>query len=124
MIVGTGLDLVDISRMKRWLEDPGLCDRFFHSDEMAYVRSRGGRAAVRSLAAGFAAKEAFAKALGTGFDGFALKEIRVRREASGRPRLEVEGRALEALNKCGATQIHLSLTHEGSLAAAQVILEA
>lgn len=124
MIVGTGLDLVDIGRMKRWLDDPGLCDRFFHADEMAYVRSRGGRAAVRSLAAGFAAKEAFAKALGTGFDGFALKEIRVHREANGRPRLVVEGRAQAALEKCGAGRIHLSLTHEGSLAAAQVILEA
>ncbi len=124
MIVGIGLDLVEISRLEHWLEDPGICERFFHPEEIGYIRSRGPKAAPRSLAAGFAAKEAFAKALGTGFDGFALKEIRVRRDESGRPHLEVEGRASEAMQRAGAVKAHLTLTHEGGLAAAQVILEA
>lgn len=123
MIIGTGIDLVDVSRIARWLDDDKLCRRFFHERELSFVRSRG-PGAPRSLAARFAAKEAFAKALGTGFDGFALKEIRVEREASGRPLLIVEGRALEAMERSGATRAHLSLTHEGNLAAAQVILEA
>ncbi len=123
MIIGTGIDIVDISRMVRWLDDDMLCNRFFHADELEYVRSRG-PGAPKSLAAGFAAKEAFAKALGTGFDGFALKEIRVKREISGRPLLIVQGRAMDAMKKSGAEKIHLTLSHEGNLAVAQVILEA
>ena len=122
MIVGTGIDFVTVSRIAHWLEDDGLCRRFFHEKEMAEVRARGAEA-PRSLAARFAAKEAFAKALGTGFSGLALKQIRVENERSGRPLLLVEGRARRSMEEIGARRIHLSLTHEGDLAAAQVILE-
>ena len=89
---------------------------------MKTVRSKGAGAA-RSLAARFSAKEAFVKALGTGFAGLALREIRVESEKSGRPLLIVEGKALAAMERAGASRVHLSLTHEGNLAAAQVILE-
>ena len=122
MIVGTGLDFVEIDRMKHWLENRNLCLRFFHEDELDTVLSRG-REAAGSLAARFAAKEAFAKALGTGFAGLVLKDIRVNNDKSGRPELLLSGTALEAMQKTGARKAHLSLTHEKNLAAAQVILE-
>jgi holo-[acyl-carrier protein] synthase len=123
MILGTGIDFVAVSRISHWLDDDALCRRFFHIDELTLIRSRGAEA-PRSLAARFAAKEAFAKALGTGFAGLTLKDIRVQNERSGRPLLVLEGTALAAMEKIGATRVHLSLTHEENLAAAQVILEA
>lgn len=122
MIVGTGIDLVTVSRIAHWLENEQLCRRFFHEKEIAEVKSRG-EAAAMSLAARFAAKEAFAKSLGTGFSGLALRHIRVENEVTGRPILIVEESAKAAMERTGAERIHLSLTHEGDLAAAQVILE-
>ncbi len=122
MIVGTGIDFVDISRIAHWLDDEKLCARYFQQEEMNDILSRGSGAA-RSLAARFAAKEAFIKALGAGFADLSLKEVRVKSEPSGRPQLIVEGNSLAALNAMGARRIHLSLTHEEHLAAAQVILE-
>jgi len=123
VIVGTGIDFVAVSRIAHWLDDDLLCRRFFHTDELAVIRSRGAEA-PRSLAARFAAKEAFAKALGTGFAGLTLKDIRVENMMSGRPVLVLEGTALKAMKRIGAEKVHLSLTHEENLAAAQVILEA
>lgn len=123
MIVGIGLDLVTVSRIASWLDEPQLCARFFHSVEMEFVCSSKANAAW-SLAARFAAKEAFAKALGTGFTGLRLRDIRVESEPSGRPRLVLEGSAKEKTAQLGVDRVHLSLTHEGDLAGAQVILEA
>ena len=122
MIVGTGIDFVAVSRITHWLENDLLCRRFFHPDELAVIRSRGAEA-PRSLAARFAAKEAFAKALGTGFAGLTLKDIRVENMKNGRPVMVLEGSALKAMKLTGARRVHLSLTHEENLAAAQVILE-
>jgi len=123
VIVGIGIDFVAVSRMAHWLDDDALCERFFHPRELDAVRSRGSDAA-RSLAARFAAKEAFAKALGTGFSGLRLKDIRVENRSNGRPVLIPEGGAKDAMTRVGASRVHLSITHEGNLAAAQVILEA
>jgi len=123
VIIGTGIDFVAVSRISHWLDDDALCRRFFHHDELKVIRSRGAEA-PRSLAARFAAKEAFAKALGTGFAGITLKDIRVENMRSGRPVLILEGTALKAMKLIGAEKAHLSLTHEENLAAAQVILEA
>lgn len=123
MILGIGLDFVKVSRIAHWLEDPVLCKRYFQNQEMEDVYSRGSRAA-ESLAARFAAKEAFVKALGTGFSGLKLCDICVGNESNGNPYLNCEGSAKEKLDKLGANRVHLSLTHESDLAAAQVILEA
>ena len=122
MIVGTGIDFVTISRMAHWIDDPPLCQRYFHPKEFEQALSRGSGAS-RSLAARFAAKEAFVKALGTGFKGIQLKDIWVENEGSGRPRLFVTGTAQNAMDSSGATHIHVSLGHEGDFALAQVILE-
>ena len=123
MILGIGIDFVTVSRIAHWLDDDALCHRFFHSDELDVIRSRGTEAAS-SMAGRFAAKEAFAKALGTGFAGLTLKEIKVENDRYGRPLLALEGSALDAMKRIGAVRAHLSITHEENLAAAQVILEA
>ena len=121
-ITGIGIDIVRIQRLKRWLATPGLLERFFHPQELEASLSRG-KGDAYSLAARFAAKEAFGKALGTGLAGIVLKDIIVINRNNGRPEIEVINTALGALENSGANRVHLSLTHEHEYAAAMVVLE-
>ena len=124
MITGCGIDIVEVQRFTGWLKKPDLVKRFFHQDEASYVWERGtDKGKTESLASHFAAKEAFAKALGTGFTGLKLTDMCVHRDKNGKPRMSVYGTALRALKKNGACRIHLSLSHEKCYAVAQVILE-
>jgi len=123
MIVGIGIDVVQIHRLEKWARDSSLLERFFDARELDVVRERG-QGMVRSLAARFAAKEAFCKALGTGLAGIVLKDIMVLNRKDEKPRLHLEGSALNALKAAGAGQTHLSLTHDGDTAVAMVVLEA
>ena len=122
MILGLGVDIVHISRMQRWSEQPGICERYFHKDELAEARSRGS-AMILSLAARFAAKEAFGKALGTGLRGIKLSDIRVITNYNGKPEILVYNTAAAALKKSGGKRLHLSLTHERDNALAFVVME-
>jgi holo-[acyl-carrier protein] synthase len=122
MIVGIGIDVVHVRRLERWRSIPGLLDRFFHPEELRTALARGAGASL-SLAARFAAKEAFGKALGTGLSGIVLKEIQVANRHNGRPEMVLYGSALAALQRCGADRVHLSLTHERDNAVAMVVLE-
>ena len=122
MILGLGIDIVEVSRLEKWLNDKKLLERFFNKEELEYVFSKGDGAA-RSLAVRFAAKEAFGKALGTGLAGIELKDIAVVNDKTGRPFLKLFGTALQALKEKGGADIHLSLTHEKTTAAAVVIIE-
>jgi len=122
LIRGTGIDIVDVGRMVSWLDDPGLLERYFSPREIDYVRSRG-KGAPASLAARFAAKEAFGKALGRGLKGISLRDIEVTADRHGRPELSVTGRAEKALRENGGNRIHLSLSHDATMAIAQVIIE-
>ena len=122
MITGIGVDIVQIKRMERWLDNFGLLKRYFHSDELSYAMSLGKNAA-QTLAARFAAKEAFGKALGTGLSNLALNEIIVINNKNGKPEIKLLGTAQQALKKTGAHMVHISLTHEKENAVAMVILE-
>ena len=122
MICGLGIDVVNVSRMKRWLTIPGLPERFFHPDELLSARQNDKTIAL-SLSARFAAKEAFGKAIGSGLSGIALKDIFVKNSHNGKPELKVIGTAKSVFEKTGANKIHLSLTHEKNAAVAVVILE-
>jgi holo-[acyl-carrier protein] synthase len=122
LVTGIGIDIVHVRRMQRWRETPGLLERYFHPQEISTALSRGS-AADQSLASRFAAKEAFGKALGTGFEGIVLKDILVINSHNGRPEIQVFGTALSALERNGANRIHLSLTHEQDNAVAMVVLE-
>jgi holo-[acyl-carrier protein] synthase len=122
MIIGIGIDLVQVRRLERWQAVPGLLERYFHPEELALVRDRG-KGAIPSLAARFAAKEAFGKALGTGLAGIVLKDIMVLNHHKGRPEIHVFGTALAALQRSGSERVHVSLTHEKDNAIALVMLE-
>jgi len=122
VIAGIGVDVVHVHRMTRWGKIPGLFERYFNPEELAEALSKG-RGVDLSLAARFAAKEAFGKALGTGLAGIVLKDIMVRNRHNGQPEIIVSGTALKALKLCGAARIHLSLTHESDNAIAMVVLE-
>ncbi|MDR1374379.1 MAG: holo-ACP synthase [Treponema sp.] len=122
MIKGIGIDMVRIPRLDRWRNKPGLLERYFHPEELAALKAKG-RGMAASLAARFAAKEAFGKALETGLAGITLKDIRVINRSGGRPDLKLDGSAGRALRQSGAGRAHLSLTHEGDYAVAVVVLE-
>jgi holo-[acyl-carrier protein] synthase len=122
MITGIGCDIAAIPRFERWALDSRLASRFFHADELS-VLARPLKRAAESLAARFAAKEAFAKALGTGFRGFALRDVCVIADALGKPSLALYGAARERLRENGADAVHLSLSHDGGVACAFVVLE-
>jgi len=122
MIAGIGVDVVHVHRMERWRKIPGLLERYFHPDELSAALAKGSGVDL-SLAARFAAKEAFGKALGTGLTGIVLKDIMVKNRHNGQPEITVTGTALSALEQSGASRIHVSLTHERDNAVAMVVLE-
>jgi holo-[acyl-carrier protein] synthase len=121
MIVGIGIDVCSIERMRRAIERHG--DRFFSRICSQEEREDlGSRDAATFLAGRFATKEAFAKAL-DGAPGVGWHELRVRRGATGRPSLELRGSALALARSAGASRWHMSTTHDGGVAAAVVVLE-
>ena len=122
MIIGIGLDVVHVGRLERWQKIPGLLARYFHADELAAALAKGSGATL-SLAARFAAKEAFGKAIGTGLSGITLKNILVLNNHNGKPCMQLFGNALEAYVASGGASIHLSLTHERDNALAMVVIE-
>lgn len=115
MIVGVGIDVVDIARFGESLaRTPGLAERLFTPAE----RTRP----PASLAARFAAKEAVAKALGAPGD-MHWHDAEVVSESSGRPRLELAGTVLARAEALGVSATHLSLSHDAGIASAVVVLE-
>ena len=125
MILGTGTDLIEIARVRASISRFGdrFLDRVFTPAEIAYCR-RKVRNADESFAARFSAKEAGAKALGTGIaDGVAWTEIEVRRSPGQRPTLHFTGRATARADAMGVRRTHLSLSHSRDLAIATVLLE-
>ncbi len=122
MIRGIGIDIVRTSRLDAWLGDEGLLERFFHPDELAAVFERG-HDKVLSLAARFAAKEAFGKALGTGLMHFNLREVQVMNDELGKPDMVLHGRARQAFEACGGVSVFVSLAHERDNAVAVVVIE-
>ncbi|KTR85677.1 holo-ACP synthase [Leucobacter chromiiresistens] len=115
MILGIGVDTVDVARFERTLDrTPRLRERLFAPDE----RERP----VRSLAGRFAAKEALIKALG-GSDGLGWHDMEIRRETDRRPTFARTERLLAVLEGAGAAMPHLSVTHDGGIATAFVVVE-
>lgn len=122
MIIGTGIDFVDISRIERALLKFGdkFLARILSPSEMA-ARNRANKF---FLAGRFAAKEASAKALGTGFSqGISPGEIEICNDPAGRPHLRFLGHAAGRAKFLRVTNTHLSITHDRGIAAAVVILE-
>jgi holo-[acyl-carrier protein] synthase len=124
MIVGTGIDITEVPRIRDAIERHGqrFLQRIFTDREIQYCESKANR--VERYAARFAAKEAGMKAIGTGWNhGVRWRDIEVARKPGGRPTLLLHGKAAEFANRLGATNIALSITHTAEQAMAQVILE-
>jgi holo-[acyl-carrier protein] synthase len=124
MIVGSGIDLVEIARIQQSVQRFGqrFLDRVYTAAEQGYCLRK--RNSAESLAARFAAKEAGAKALGTGISrGVSWLEIEVVREPGGRPTIRFHGRAAEIAQAMGVAHVALSITHTATLSMASVVVE-
>ena len=123
-VLGLGVDIVEIDRMKLALErTPRIKERIFSEDERWYCEHKA-RPWVH-YAMRFAAKEAVLKALGTGFSGMRFRDVEVVREEKGRPVPRLSGRAAERAAELGVVEMHLSLsfTHSTAVASAVAITE-
>jgi holo-[acyl-carrier protein] synthase len=121
MIVGVGIDVVPVDRFAAALvRTPALAEKLFTGAERS--RPDGRARSAESLAGRFAVKEALAKALGAP-GGMAWTDAEVSTAASGRPRLQVVGTVAARADALGVTSWHVSLSHDGGLAAAVVIAE-
>ena len=124
MIVSTGIDIVEVYRIRETItRTPRFLDRVYTANERAYCEGKG-EAAWQSYAGRFAAKEAFLKALKTGWRGkVTWHDIEVVADPDGVPLLNITGEAKKLLDKHGADHTHLSIAHTAEHAVAQVVLE-
>jgi len=114
----TGIDLIEIRRIRRALKNPRFLQRFFGLNEQAWLIAAGCQAS--SVAVNFCAKEAFSKVLGTGIRGFSLREVELLRDDLGKPYLHFTGRALELVQRSGLV-FEASVSHTRHYAVANVI---
>lgn len=124
MIVSIGIDIVEVYRIRETLtRTPRFAERVFTESEREYCDAKGA-AAAQSYAARFAAKEAFLKALKTGWRGkITWHDMEILNDADGVPNLEISGEARVLMEDLGADKIHLSISHTSEHAVAEVILE-
>ena len=125
MIYGIGTDIAKVSRFEKWVADSHLTERFFAEEErFSGSTERSVSAACQHYAARFAAKEAFSKALGTGFVGLSLKDFWVSKDADGKPYFSFGAATKKVLSeRVGECLVHLSLSHEKEYATAFVVIE-
>ena len=123
MIYGIGIDLIEVERIRKQLErSDRFINRIFTPDEIVYCESKKNRA--QNFAARFAAKEAFFKALGTGWrGGLAFNPVEVVNDSLGKPEIRLHGKAEKLIAEKNITNICVSLTHLKDFASAIVTLE-
>ena len=124
MIVGTGIDIVEVPRIGQSIERFGerFLKRIFTPAEIRYCDAKANRA--ERYAARFAAKEAAMKAIGTGMrGGVSWQEFEVGREPTGRPTILFHGKAAQYAERLGMRRAHLSVSHTEQYAVAYVVLE-
>lgn len=122
MILGIGIDTIEISRIKEAVElNSNFIDKLFSKNEIEYLKTRNLRAEY--IAGRFAAKEAVSKALGTGFRGFNLKDVEIDRNSLGKPIVTLKGKAKQIAEKSGRYKMHISISHDRHSAIAYAVLE-
>ena len=123
MIYGIGTDIIEVSRIKAVMErDIGFREKIFTEGEIAYCEKMKNK--QQNYAARFSAKEAFLKAIGTGWRfGVRFADIDVYHDPLGKPHIRLHGKAKELVEKEGITTIHVSLSHIKEMATAIVVLE-
>ncbi len=124
MIVSIGIDIVEVYRIRETVERTArFVERVYTTRERAYCESKGA-AKAQSYAARFAAKEAFLKALKTGWRGrITWHDMEILNDEFGVPTLSIKGEAENLMRNLGADKIHISISHTTDHAVAQVILE-
>ena len=122
MILGIGIDLVEIRRIEESIQGDAFLRKVFTRGEVqSVVRYRN---KAEHLAGKFAVKEAFMKAIGAGIrQDVWFTQIEVLNNESGQPQVKVTGEAEKRFRQMGATQVHVSISHSGGMAVAVVILE-
>ncbi|MCK9169030.1 MAG: holo-ACP synthase [Treponema sp.] len=123
MIYGIGTDITAVARFEKWIRNPSMIARFYNENETQKIGAES--FLCQHYAVRFAAKEAFAKALGTGIAGFELHDVYIANDKEGKPELHVQGTAAGMLEKrCGKdAKLYVSLSHEREFAVAFVIIE-
>jgi holo-[acyl-carrier protein] synthase len=124
MIFGTGLDIVEIDRIKNTLKkySPKFEQKIFTSTEIDYCQSQGDPA--KHFAARFAVKEAVSKCMGTGIrESLGFKDMEVINEKTGKPILVMTGKGKELFEKLKLKSIHISISHDSTHAIAHAIAE-
>ena len=123
MVKGIGIDIIDVARIKKTTtKDNRFVEKVYTASEIGYCRSK--YRPEEHFAARFAAKEAFFKALGTGWrGGMAWTDISVENDALGKPEIRLSGKALEYFKKKKFQGLHLSISHTKDYAVAAVVIE-
>ena len=123
MISGTGIDIIEVHRIQTVMErDIGFREKIFTEGEIAYCEKMKNK--YQNYAARFSAKEAFLKAIGTGWRfGIRFADIDVYHDDFGKPLIRLTGKAEELALRDGISKIHVSLSHLKEMATAVVILE-
>lgn len=129
VIYGIGTDITDVSRFEKWVKNGNMINRFFKDCEIVSVSQSDIPRRIQGLcehyAARFAAKEAFSKALGTGFAGLELSDFGIENDSAGKPQFRFGEKTKKLLfEKVGENaKIHVSLSHEKKFATAFVVIE-
>ena len=124
MIFGTGLDIIEIKRIKKSIEkySPKFEQRVFTSNEISYCKSQGDPA--KHYAARFAVKEAVSKCLGTGITGtLGFQDMEITHEETGKPVLKMIGKGKELFQRLKLKSIHITISHDRTHAIAHAIAE-
>lgn len=122
MIIGIGMDIIEIERVRKAVKQPGFLKRVYTEGERDYCVSRG-RQAAASYAARFAGKEAVLKAFGTGLRGGSLLDIEILPDELGCPQVKLLGYYEKLAKEKAVAKVHLSLSHAREYATAQCVLE-
>jgi holo-[acyl-carrier protein] synthase len=122
MIIGLGTDIIQTARIEKGLQSKGFKEKVFSANEISYCEKKANK--FESFAARFAAKEAFFKALGTGWrGGMAFNEVEVLNDDLGKPSIHLLGQTAVIVKERKVRTIHVSLSHVKEMATATVILE-
>jgi holo-[acyl-carrier protein] synthase len=122
MVLGIGTDIIEVARVAKSIDSQGFIDKVFSSAEISYCEPKINKA--EHYAVRFAAKEAFGKALGTGFRGdINFTEIEILNDELGKPYVQTSGKTQSFISQRNVANIHISLSHTKEMALAMVVLE-
>ena len=121
MIIGTGIDIIEVERIEKAAQKRAFIERIFTSAEQEYFIKKNNNS--QTIAGVFAAKEAVAKALGLGFGAIKWTDIEIQHDENGKPCAVLHGGAKERLDELAGKRVHVSISHIKQLAAAQAIAE-